>query len=141
MKKIFRARNMLLVLALLVAVWVAEFAYRKNNVCAPGDHPIESEADTIKQAKIRLSRARYDRDVSYGPDRPELVAWDQGDNCCKVTRTRNVYGVIVWEVSLQGETEGEAITRRVDAVMSLSNCGAVFTDESFMSAKPIGVDQ
>jgi hypothetical protein len=49
---------------------------------------------------------------------------------CKVTRTRNVFGVIVWEISLQEETEGEATRRRVDAVISLSNCGAVFTEDS-----------
>lgn len=143
MKKIIRPRNVLLALALLLVVWLAEFAYRKNNLCAPGDRPIQSETDAIKQAKIRFSRANYNGHEIYGyvDKMPELVAWDQADGCCRVNRTRNIYGVIAWEVSLQGETEGEAIRRRVDAVMSLSNCGAVFTEESFIWAKPVNVDQ
>jgi hypothetical protein len=136
MKKLFRARYVLLALTLLLVAWVAEYSYTKNYVCAPGDHPIQSEAVAIKQAKIRFSRARYDRDASYGPERPELVVWDQKDDCCRATRTRNIYGVIIWEVLLQGETVGEATTRRIDAVMSLSNCGTVFVDGSFISAKP-----
>jgi hypothetical protein len=131
MKKIFRTRNVLLALAALLVVWMTELAYRKNNLCAPGDHLVQSEADAIKQAKIRFSRARYERHEIFGhfDERPELVAWDQGDDCCKVT-TRNVYGVIIWDVSLQGGAEGEATIRRVESVMSLSNCGAVFTDKS-----------
>jgi hypothetical protein len=63
------------------------------------------EADAIKQARIRFNRARYDRGASYGPERPELVVWDQMDDCCKVIRTRNVYGVIISEVSLRGMRE------------------------------------
>jgi hypothetical protein len=143
MNKIIRPRNVFFALTLLMGVWLAEFAYRKNNLCAPGDHPIQSESDAIKQAKIRFSRSNYNRHEIYGyfDEMPELVAWDQGDGCCRVTRTRNIYGVIAWEVSLRGETDGEAIRRRVDAVLSLSNCGAVFTDESFVSAKPVDVDQ
>jgi hypothetical protein len=125
---------------LLLMAWVAEFSYRKNCVCAAGDHPIQSEVAAIKQAKIRFSRARYDYNASSGP-RPELVTWDQGDDCCRAIRTRNVYGVIIWEVSLRGETDGEAQTRRVDASMSLSNCGAVFADDSFISAEPKNVDR
>ena len=130
------------IILLLVTLFVGlnvGFAYRKNNICSAGDHPIRSEADAIKQARIRFSRANYHRHEIYGylDEMPELVVWDQANRCCKVTRIRNVFGVIVWEISLQGESEGEATRRRVDAVMSLSNCGTVFTEDSFISATPI----
>jgi hypothetical protein len=143
MKKIFRTRNVLLALAVLLVVWMAELAYRKNNFCAPGDHPIELEADAIKQAKIRFSRANYMRHEIYGyvDVMPELVAWDQEDGCCKGTRSRNIFGVIIWNVVLGGKTEGEATERRVDAEMSLSNCGAVFTEDSFIYAQPVDADR
>ena len=137
---------MIKILFLLVALLVslnAALTYRKNNICSAGDHPIQSEAEAIKQAGIRFSRANYHRhEISgYFDGMPELVVWDQAIDCCKVTRTRNIFGVIVWEISLQGETEGETTTRRVDAVMSLSNCGAVFTDDSFLSASPINTSR
>jgi hypothetical protein len=143
MKKIFRTRNVLLALAALLVVSMTEFAYRKNNRCAPGDRLIQSEADAIKQARIRISRANYVRHEIYGyvDVMPELVAWDQEDGCCEVTRTRNIFGVIIWNVVVRGNTEGEATERRVNAEMSLSNCGAVFTEDSFIYAQPVDTDR
>ncbi len=60
MRKVFRATGVGWLI--LIAVWIgctAEFAYRTNNVCGPGDHIILSDTDAIKQAQTRLFRARY----------------------------------------------------------------------------------
>ena len=66
MNKISRSGNVLLALAVLLVVWTAEFAFRKNNLCEPGDRPIHSEVDAIKQAEMRISRANYIRHEIYG---------------------------------------------------------------------------
>ncbi len=141
MRKIFRARNVVLLLValpilLFVGFW-AEFAYRLNNVCGPGDHIIQSDAGAIKQAQIRIVRARY---LSHGipgyvDEKPGYADFSRAD-CCTVRRSRNIFGVIVWEVELHGETVGEPKKRRVSADMWLSNCGAVFDEDSFITAEP-----
>jgi hypothetical protein len=46
-------------------------------------------------------------------------------------------GVIIWEVELEGKTIGEPKQRHVSALMRLSNCGAAFDEESFMTSEPI----
>jgi hypothetical protein len=126
-----------LLLAVLIVGICASFAYRLNNVCGPGDHTIQSEADAIKQAQIRIIRARYGSHgiPGYIDEKPGYADFSRTD-CCKVTRTRTAIGVIVWEVSLDGETIGEPKTRHVSALMELSNCGAVFDEESFITAEP-----
>ena len=143
MRKIFRARSLfLLLIALPVALIVGDvvlFAYRLNNICDPGDHIIQSESDAIETAKSRVLQARYGS-YGYFDEKPRFVNFSQTDDCCGVTRTRNIYGVIAWEVSLRGETTGETIKRRVRAFLALSNCGAVFFDDSFIIAEPIKVD-
>jgi hypothetical protein len=127
--KILRAAVLLhLVLALLIIADTAVSSYRTNNVCEPGDHIIQTEADAIKQARIRISRAHFE-----GIGRPDYPDFSLVDNCCQVTRSRTGLGIIVWEVSLHGETNGEATRRRVSALMRLSNCGVVFGDESYFS--------
>jgi hypothetical protein len=137
LKKIFRARNILLVLAVLIVGWLGEFAYRNNNICGPGERIIESDADVIKQAQIRIIRARYGSHgiPGYVDEKPAYADFSQTD-CCKVTRTRTAFGVIVWEVSLDGETIGEPRKRHVGALMRLSNCGAVFDEESLIFSYP-----
>ena len=127
--------------ALLVVLIVgdcASFAYRLNNICGPGDHIVRSEADAIKQAQIRIIRARYGSHgiPEYVDEKPGYADFGQTDECCKATKTTTVLGVIVWVVSLHGETIGEPKKRYVSAQMSLSNCGAVFVDESFITAEP-----
>jgi hypothetical protein len=143
MRKILRARNVFLLLVVLPVVLIAGdlvlFAYRTNNICDPGDHIIQSESDAIETAKSRVLQARYGS-YGYFDEKPGLVDFSQTDDCCGVTRTRNGYGVIVWEVSLRGVTTGETIKRRVDAFLALSNCGAVFVHDSFITAEPIKVD-
>jgi len=128
-----------LLLTVLIASWLAQFTYRLNNVCGPGNHIIHSDADAIKQAQIRIIRARYGSHgiPGYIDEKPGYADFGQTDNCCKVTRSRTIFGVIVWEVYLDGETIGEPKKRRVSALMRLSNCGEVFDEESFITADPI----
>jgi hypothetical protein len=139
MRKMFRARNILLILVVLIVGWLAEFTYRTNNICGPGDHIIQSDADAIKVAKARALDAPY-ASSQYFDSEPDLVDFGRTDACCKVTRTRTAFGVIVWEVSLHGETTGEMWAREVSAFVALSNCGVLFKDDSFISAVPKKVD-
>lgn len=135
--KIFRARNVFVLLVVLIVGWLGEFTYRKNNICGPGDHIIQSEADAIKQAQIRIIRARYGSHgiPGYIDEKPGFADFSRTD-CCSVSRTRTAIGVIIWQVSLHGETIGEPRKREVDAVMRLSNCGAVFDEDSYITADP-----
>jgi hypothetical protein len=123
----------------LIVIDGALFSYRLNNVCDPGDHIIGSEADAIETAKSRILQAHYG---SYGffDEKPGSIDYSHTDNCCAVIRSRNIYGVIVWRISLRGLTLGEMTTRDVSAYVALSNCGSVFKDESFITAEPIKVD-
>jgi len=136
--KILRATAiMYLIMAAAIVAWFGEFAYRKNYICGPGEHIIQSDADAIKQAQLRIVRARYDSHgmPGYIDEKPSVADFSSPD-CCTVKRTLTWGGVIVWEVLLSGETIGEPKKRHVSAFMSLSNCGAVF-DVSSISAEPI----
>jgi hypothetical protein len=126
---------------LLVGLVVAAdglFAYQLNNVCSPGDHVIQSEGEAIKQAQIRIIRARYGSHgvPGYIDEKPGYADFGKTENCCEAAKSRNIYGVIVWEVFLHGQTIDEPKVRNVSAQMSLSNCGAVFIDDSFIEAVP-----
>ena len=125
-------------MTVLIGSWLAEFAYRLNNVCGPGDHIIQSDADAIETAKGRVLQARYGSHgiPGYVDEKPGFVDFSQTENCCTVTRTRTAIGVIVWEVGLEGETTGEPKNRHVSAFVPLSNCGVVFRDESRIFAGP-----
>jgi hypothetical protein len=115
----------------------ASFAYRLNNVCGPGDRIIESEADAIKQAQIRIIRARYgSRGIpGYVDEKPGYADFSRVD-CCRVRRSRTAIGVVLWEVELHGETIGEPKKRYVSADMWLSNCGSVFDEDSSITPEP-----
>jgi hypothetical protein len=135
----WRASGIFLLLgAGLIVGDCASFAYRLNNVCGPGDRVIESESDAIKQAQARTFKAHYITHgiAGYVDEKPALIDFDHTDNCCKATRSRNIYGVIIWKVYLDGETTGEPRNRHVGVNIALSNCGAVFSDDSFVSAEP-----
>lgn len=140
MRKIFRARNALLLLVALPTVlfvsFAARFTYRLNNICGPGDHIIKSEDDALKQAKIRIFSARYGSHgrAGYVDEKPRLVNFNL--DCCEVTRSRTAFGVILWKIYLHGETIEEPKKRYVSAQLLLSNCGAVFVDDSFITADP-----
>jgi len=89
-----------------------------NNVCEPGDHIILSDSDAIKQAQMRLFRARYGSHgrPGYVDEKPGYADFSQA-NCCEVKKTRTAAGVIVWEVGLEGETIGEPKKRHVSALI------------------------
>ena len=127
----------------LLVIWTvgdfASFAYRLNTVCGPGGRVIQSEAAAIKMAKALALSANYGS-LHVFDDRPELVEFGQADACCTVTRTRTLFGVIVWRVSLLGETVGEMRARDVRAVVTFSNCGELFVDDSSISTVPKKVD-
>jgi hypothetical protein len=124
-------------LALLIVGDLTAFAYRLNNVCGPGDHVIQSADDAIELAKVRIFRARYGSHgiPGYVDEKPGYADFSQAD-CCIVRRSRTAIGVIIWMVELRGETIGEPKKRYVNAWMELSNCGAVFSDSSFITAEP-----
>jgi hypothetical protein len=128
-----------LLLAVLIVGDQVEFTYRTNNLCGPGDHIIRSDADAIKVAKARTLNAPY-ASSQYFASEPDLVDFGRTDACCEVTRTRTAFGVIVWQVSLHGETTGEMRARDVSAFVALSNCGVLFKDDSSVSAVPKKVD-
>jgi hypothetical protein len=138
MSKIFRARNFLLALVVLIFGVVAGFAYRTNCVCGPAEHIIQSDADAIRQAQNRMFRARYGSHgiPGYVDEKPYVGDFSQ-PNCCEVKKTLTLGGVIVWEVGLEGETIGEAKKRHISALIRLSNCGAVFDEDSYILAEPI----
>ena len=141
MKRIFRVRDVILLLVVLPVVlpvvlcfgWMAQFVYRTNYVCGPGEHILLSNMDAIEVAKGQILKARYGS-YGYFDEKPDFVDFSQTDDCCRVAGIRNMYGVIVWTVYLHGETS-RGTTRLVSAAMQLSNCGVVFED-SFITAEP-----
>jgi len=138
MKKIFRIRYFFLVLAILIVGWIGEFVYRTNNSCGPDEHVIQSDVDAIETAKRQTFKAQYStHDVpGYIDEMPGSVDYGQA-GCCTVRKSRTMIGVIIWKVSLNGETTGEPTRRSVNALMWLSNCGAVFDEDSYIMAEPI----
>ena len=104
MRKIFRARNVvLLLLALPIVLLVGfcvEFAYRTNS-CALGDHVIQSEADAIEVAKKKIVKSSYFSSESFGSAPDFVDSLSETEDCCSATRFRTPFFVIVWEVSLQ----------------------------------------
>jgi hypothetical protein len=138
MRRLLRARNIFFSLLVLVVGCNVQFAYRTNNICNPGDHLIQSDAEAIERAKNQIFRAGY---VGFGPpdekeEKPGYADFSRPD-CCKVTSTRTAIGVIIWKVELDGETIGGPKKRRVVASMWLSNCGAVFTEDSSVTTYPL----
>jgi hypothetical protein len=141
-RRIFRVRNAVLLLVVLPVIlpmglcfgWMAQFVYRTNYVCGPGEHTLQSNMDAIEVAKDRILQAHYGS-YGYFDEKPDSVDFSQTDDCCRVASVRNMYGVIVWTVFLHGETSGETTKRLVSAAMQLSNCGVVFED-SFITAEP-----
>jgi hypothetical protein len=124
-----------------LAVWgimLADCVYRKNNNCGPDNGPIASNMDAIVRAQKSISKARYlSQDPGYDNDKPYVVDFGPAKTCCSATRWRTGFGVIVWDVSLNGETIGEVRNRHFSAQILVSNCGVVFDDDSVIFADPI----
>jgi hypothetical protein len=72
----------------------------------------------------------------YVDEKPDSVDFGRIDDCCRADRTRTMGGVIVWKVSLHGDTTGEPRKRHVSAEMWLSNCGVGFDEDSTTNAEP-----
>jgi len=140
MRKVFRTTICGWIVVLAVwGGWIARSVLQKNSFCKADEQLIGNETDAINLAQRRISKARYlSSDLATAPDdKPYVVNFGPADGCCQAIRTRSWWGVIVWEVSLSGETVGEVRRRHVNATIRLSNCGVVFDEESFISAEPI----
>lgn len=133
MKKIIRPRNVFLALALVLVVWIAEFANRKNNLCSLEDHPIKSEADAIAVAKRKIVKDSFFSSQMFG-SAPEFVdSLHETENCCSAARARTIFGVIIWSVYLKARASAQNDRRTVHVAMS--NCGEIFHD---LSHKDVG---
>lgn len=119
----------MLVLGVLLVLLFAEFAYRKNYVCGPDHHILQSKEDAIKVAKRNVTNSWKE----FQDSRELLDAIDQTPNCCGVVRTTNSSGVIEWNVSFMAEKA----KKRFLLNMSLSNCGTVFSDTTFKMIEAI----
>jgi len=138
MRKMFRPRNVFLMLVslplLLFVGSGVEFAYRKNS-CAPGDHVLQSEADAIEVAKrkfVENPHVRF-RTGDFGSASAFVDALSETENCCSAVRSVNVFFVVVWDVRLYERTAARPNGRA--AQLFLSNCGTIFTDDSYTDAE------
>jgi hypothetical protein len=129
MKKIVRPRNVLLALVLLLVVWVAEFAFRKNNICSVEDHAIRSEADAIEVARRKIVKDSFFSSRSFGSAHEFEGTLDETENCCSATRSRNIFGVIVWRVHLEAKASAKHNRRTV--FVEMSSCGEISHDGSY----------
>jgi hypothetical protein len=130
--KIFRLRNVISLLGVLLAVWIAQFAYRTNNVCSPGEHILQSDTDAIRVAENKLVKDPFFSSEEFGGALEFLDALHRTSNCCQVIRKRTFFFVIVREVFMVAETP----TKRLIAQMELSNCGAIFAETKFKAIEP-----
>jgi len=121
---------MFLALALLFVVWVADFAFRKNNICSLEDHAVQSEADSIAVVKKKIVKDRSFSSQQFGSaDEFVDTLREAAENCCSATRTRNIFGVIVWSVYLKAKASAKYNRRTV--YVEMSNCGEIFHDASY----------
>lgn len=131
MRKIFRARNLVLLVLLSLILWCVEFAFRMNS-CGPGDHVIQSEADAIEVAKKKIVKDRRFSSSRFGSAPDFVDDLKETDDCCSAVKTRNYSFVVVWEVRLFAQTAARP-TQRV-AVVMLSNCGSYIFADSAINA-------
>lgn len=144
MKKIFRARNVFLAVAVSLVVWVMQFVYRTNNFCEPGDHPIQSEADAIAVAKKKMVKNPFFSSERFGSAPDFVDALERTESCCKAFRSRNMFGLIFWDVYLGASistTPNAGIywrpwrsSKSHTALVAMSNCGVISTSDSYKDA-------
>jgi hypothetical protein len=103
MRKFFRARNLLLFVIAAFVVWDIEFAARKNHICSIEDHAIQSETDAIDVARKKIVKDSFFSSRSFGSAHEFEGALDETENCCSATRSRNIFGVIIWRVYLEAK--------------------------------------
>jgi hypothetical protein len=129
MKKLFRARNVFLLMLLSLVLWDVQFAFRKNNICSLEDHPIRSELDAIDVAKKKIVKDSSFSSESFGSAHEFVDTLGEIENCCSATRARNIFGVIVWSVYLKAKASAKYNRRTV--FVEMSNCGEIFHDFSY----------
>lgn len=140
MKKIIRPRNVFLALTLLLLVWVAQFSYRTNYYCGPGDHPIQSEADAIAVAKKKMVKHPFFSSEDFGSAPDFVDAVERTENCCHAVRSRNILGLIFWDVYLGARARPSASLYpgmptdffSHSALVAMSNCGSISTSDSYI---------
>lgn len=129
MRKIFRARNLFLLMLLSLILWHVEFAFRKNNICSVEDHPIQSELDAIDVAKKKVVKDSFFSSERFGSAHEFVESLVETENCCSAERTRRGFGVIVWGVYLNAKATAKYNRRTI--FVEMSNCGLVFHDFSY----------
>jgi hypothetical protein len=95
MKKILRTRNVVLAVIVFVLVGTAQFVYRTNNFCEPGDHPIRSEEDAIAVAKKKMVKNPFFSSERFGSAPDFVAALERAENCCNAIRHRNILTFIL----------------------------------------------
>ena len=108
---------------------MAQFAYRKNNICSLEDHPIQSEADAIAVVKRKIVKDSSFSSQLFGSASEFVDTLHETENCCSSARTRNIFGVIVWSVYLEAKSSAQYNRRTV--YVEMSNCGEIFHDLSY----------
>src|SRR3954464_7680992 len=102
--KMFRPRNVAFLVGVLLAVWIAQFAYKTNNICSPGEHILQSDTDAIMVAENRLVKDPFFSSEEFGGALEFLDALHRTSNCCQAIRKRTFLFVIVWDVFMVAET-------------------------------------
>ena len=138
MRKVFRARNVFLLLVSLPLVlyiaYAVAFDYRTNS-CAPGDRVLQSEADAIEVAKrkfIQNPRVRFHMG-DFGSASAFVDALSETRDCCSAVRSVYFPFLVVWDVQLYERTAARPNGR--SAQLFLSNCGTIFTYDSYALAE------
>jgi hypothetical protein len=144
MKKIFRTRHLVLAVVLSLFVWMAQLVNRTNNSCEPGDHPIESEADAIAVAKRKMVKNPYFSSERFGSAPDFVDALERTENCCNAIRSRNILGLIFWDVYLGASISTppnagiywrpSRSSQSHTALVAMSNCGVISTSDSYKDA-------
>lgn len=142
MKKLFRVRNVFLILIVMFVVANVEYARYINSFCSDGGRPIQSKTDAITVAKRRIVKNRFFSSDRFGSALDFVNALDQ--DCCDATRSPSIFGLIVWEVDIRTTTPPvpvpdpylsggiKMIKRTVRSVhVEMSNCGEIFVGDSY----------
>jgi hypothetical protein len=143
MRKIRQIRNVALAVALSLFVWVAQSVYRTNNYCEPGDHPIQSEEDAIAVARRKMVKTPFFSSERFGSAPDFVAALDRTEDCCKAIRSRNILGLIFWDVHLGASISAvpsgmywraSRSAQSHTALVVMSNCGTISTSDSYKDA-------
>lgn len=82
-------------------------------------------------AKKKIVKSSYFSSERFGSASDFVDSLSEVEDCCDAIRYRTSFFVIVWEVSLSNGTHGP---KHRFAKVFLSNCGTIFTHESYIDA-------